>query len=357
MNDLIPHNRPMVTDEDRSAVDTVLRTGRIASGEEVEELERDFDTIYGGGASCAVSSGTAALLVALRSLQLGSDPVVAVPTYSCSALLNAIFFAGGTPLVVDVSRNDLNMDLESLEGAIARHGRSPDVVVAVHSFGAPADVQALSSVGAPVIEDCCQSLGGAIGAEPIGGFGAASVFSFYATKIVTGGHGGLVRDRDGVVAEAARDFRQFDLRTDYAPRFNVHMTDFQAAMVRSQLRRLDWIAERRRSIASRYLATLPTHVLVEAGIEEPGRMVYRFVVQLANQQRRDEVRSRLSEAGIQTIVPIERFELLHRYLGLEPAAFPVAEAMTDLTLSLPLYPGLSDAEVDHVVAALETVRW
>jgi dTDP-4-amino-4,6-dideoxygalactose transaminase len=352
VNRRIAHNRPLVTDDDRRAVDEVLRSGWIAHGPEVAALERDFDDMYERGGSCAVSSGTAALFVTLRALGVGSGDRVAVPTYSCSALLNAVFMAGAEPLVVDVLPADFNLDPTSLERMAGRVGR-PAVTVAAHCYGAPANVADIAAVGPKVIEDCCQSLGGIVAGRPLGDQGEAAVFSFYATKIVTCGHGGLLRDPGGAVAVAARDFRDFDVRPDYRPRFNLYLTDFQAAMARSQLRRLASIAERRRYIAARYTEVLPSFVHVDPGVAQPGRLVYRFVITLPDAAGRETLRRHLADRGISTIVPVERFELLHRYLGLDPAGFPVAEALVDTTLSLPVYPGLTDAEVQCVCDALE----
>lgn len=191
---------------------------------------------------------------------------------------------------------------------------------------------------------------------PLGTHGAASVFSFYATKIITSGQGGLVFNRVGNVAAAARDYREFDCRETYVPRFNFQMTDLQAAMLRSQLRRIQQIAERRREIAQRYLAAIPDWVKTQDGLSDEGRMVYRFVLTFPNHHTREAMRAHLDQYGIQTIVPIERYEMLHRYLGLDPSQYPHAERLADTTLSLPLYPALTDDQVAIICQALSEAR-
>ena len=355
MNTLIPHNAPLITAADRAAVDAVLASGWIGEGSEVEGLEADFDALYGGGGSCALSSGSAALFLALKVLGAGPGTRVAVPTYACSALLNAIHMAGAEPLVCDVRRHDYNLDPDSLQRLSG--GKMPVATIAVHTYGAPADVAAIAGCGGAIIEDCCQSLGGRHDGRLIGAEGALAVFSFYATKIVTSGQGGMLRDPKGDFATAAHDYRSFDCRETYEPRFNLHMSDIAAAMARSQLARLEAIAARRRDIARRYLAAVPEGVEVMAGTGDEERMVYRFVLEFPNGESRELAREDFWENGITTIVPLERYELLHRYLDLDPADYPVAEALVDVTLSLPLYPALEEEQIERVcetLAGLET---
>jgi perosamine synthetase len=354
VNTPIPHNAPLITATDRAAVDAVLASGWIAQGPEVAGLESDFDTLYGGGGSCALSSGTAALFLGLKVLGAAPRARVAVPTYACSALLNAVYMAGAEPLVCDVRRHDYNLDPDSLR--CLSGGNMPPATIAVHTYGAPADVAAIAECGGAVIEDCCQSLGGKRDERLIGAEGALAVFSFYATKIVTSGQGGMLRDPKGDFATAAHDYRSFDCRETYEPRFNLHMSDIAAATARSQLARLEAIAARRRDIAQRYLAALPRGVEVMAGTGDEGRMVYRFVLEFPNGESRDRARDSFRENDIATIIPLERYELLHRYLRLDPADYPVAEALVDVTLSLPIYPALTEDGVGRICQALSRLE-
>lgn len=345
---MIPHNRPLITAEDRAVVDAVLNSGWVAQGPQVETLEAEFVRHYGGGGACAVSSGTAALFLALKALGVEVGAKVAVPTYACSALLNAIYMAGATPSVVDVLPDSFCLD----PVALARQAADTACVIAVHTYGAPADIATLRQPGHKLIEDCCQSLGGASGQGLLGAAGDAAVFSFYATKIVTGGQGGLVWSKDGAVTEAVRDYRQFDCRDSYVPRFNLQMTDIQAALVNSQLDRLEVIRSRRQAIARIYLAALPKGLLVQYGLKDARRMAYRFVVLAPDLATREALRRHMEQAGVGCAVPIERYELLHRYLQLDPAEFPVAENLVDTTLSLPIHSALDDAQLAQAVDAI-----
>lgn len=339
---VIPHNRCWITNEDRAAVDAAMASGWIAPGPRVAALEQAFTAMLGGGAACAVSSGTAALFLALRGMGVGAGDQVAVPTYACSALLNAVAMAGAEARLVDVRPDTFTIDpaLVPVQAPAAR------TVIAVHTYGATAEVAALKAQGLAVIEDCCQSLGG-----PQGRLGDAAVFSFYATKVVTGGHGGLVWSPDGAVAERTRDYVNFDGREDWTPRFNLQLTDIQAAMVVSQMSRLEENRRRRHALRATYLDAFPAGLAVQAGLDTADILPYRFVL-LAEGGRRDRMAEAFAAAGIRTIVPIARFELLHRYLGMDPAAYPVAEDLADRTLSLPFFPALSDAEAGAVRAIL-----
>jgi len=349
---MIPHNRPQILERDRAAVDAVLSSGWIAQGPAVERLEGQFVAMFEGGAACAVSSGTAALYLGLKALGCGRGSSVAVPSYSCSALLNAVLMSGATPRVVDVQADTFCLGAET----VCAQARDTQFVVAVHTFGAAADIASLKSRGYRVIEDCCQSLGGASRESPLGAQGDAAVFSFYATKIVTGGQGGLVWSAARDIIAAVRDYRQFDGREDYAPRFNFQLTDIQAALAASQMERLDQIRARRAQIAQAYLDALPSGLTVQAGLNEAGRMVHRFVVCTPDRAVRDAMRAALADAEVACIVPVESAELLHRCLRLDPDAYPVAERLAATTLSLPVHMALSDAELAAVCRALRRFR-
>jgi perosamine synthetase len=349
---MIPHNRPLITAEDRAAVDAVLSSGWVAQGPQVEALEAEFVRRYVGGGACAVSSGTAALYVALKALGIEAGAKVAVPTYACSALLNAVFMAGASPVVLDVLPDSFCLD----PALLAEQTPAVDCVIAVHTYGAESDIEALKKSANLVIEDCCHTPGGCGRAGLLGQAGDAAVFSFYATKVITGGQGGLVWSANREVVERVEDYRQFDCRDSYMPRFNLQMTDIQAAMINSQMSRLSVIRARRQAIAHAYLAALPAGISVQSGLADDGRMPYRFVVLAPDLAIRDALRQHMEQAGINCTVPIERYELLHRYLKLDAVEFPVAERLVDTTLSLPIHLCLTNKEISHIANTLKVFR-
>lgn len=344
---MIAHNRPFISPEDRAAVDAVLASGWIAQGPAVKGLEECFIRQHGGGAACAVASGTAALFLALQALGAASGQAkVAVPSYACSALLNAVFMAGAQPRVVDVLPDTFCLDPDALQ----RQAPDAGFAIAVHTYGAVADCTAMKRTGRVVIEDCCHAPAGSV--PVLGEVGEAAVYSFYATKVVTGGQGGLVWSRDPAVVDKVLDYRQFDCREHYVPRFNFQMTDIQAALAHSQMQRIDAIRERRAFIASEYLSAIPSGLSAQAGLAETGRMVYRFVVLAPNREIRNALQTYLKANGIECAVPVEKFELLHRYLKLDPEQYPHSERLTDITLSLPMHLGLSSADVSSICGVL-----
>jgi perosamine synthetase len=225
-------------------------------------------------------------------------------------------------------------------------------VIAVHTFGAPADVSSLRKSADNIVEDCCQALGGVGETGMLGREGDASVFSFYATKIITGGQGGLVWSKNSSISTAIMDYRQFDCREEFRPRFNLQMTDIQAALINSQMSRLDAICNRRLFVSQSYVDVLPSGLTVQSGVTDVGRAAYRFIVMAPDLFSRDALRNHMEDAGVGCAIPVQRYELLHRYLKLDEADFPVAEDLANRTVSLPIHAGLTDSQIEHVASAL-----
>lgn len=350
MTQQIPHNRPLILKEDRDAADRVLQSGWVGHGHEGKALEDDFTQRLGSGRGCAVSSGSAALALALDVLEIGKGHRVAIPTYACTALLNAVHGAQATPVPVDITPESLNISVATLERAA--RGKAFDAVIAVHTYGETLDVASLRGAAHAVIEDCCQAIGASFGGRPVGCAADLSVFSFYATKPITCGHGGLLFDPSGERISRAFDYRDFDMPTTYRPRSNVQLSDIQAAIARSQFRRLDAITARRREIAARYLEATPVQLRLWPRQIDGATMPYRFVLKAADERHLDVLRDRFVAAGITTINPFEPREQLHRYMKVNAGDFPESEALCRRTVSVPLYPGLSGAEVERIAAVL-----
>jgi perosamine synthetase len=331
----IPHNRPTFGSEEARAAERVLASGWLAQGAEVEAFENEMCAYLGllRGHAVATSSGTAALFLALWALG-AREARVACPVYACSALTNAIHFAGATPALIDNERDRPNVDI----AAVARADAA--IAIVPHMFGIPADIAKLD--GMRVIEDCAQALGAFAGGAPVGIAGTVGIFSFYATKLITaGGQGGMLVSRDRDIVDAVRDFRQFDCRDDRKPRFNLQMTDLQAAIGREQLRKLPWFVARRDEIFAKY-----RHAGLEAldidGEAAPVR--YRFVIRSECPRR---VIDALARHDIAAIVPLAEWELLAPSEG-----FPNAAALARTTVSLPIYPSLSDEDTSRVIDAM-----
>jgi perosamine synthetase len=334
---VIAHNRPTLGNAEKEAALRVLDSGWVAQGREVEAFEAEVCSYIGLDERCAValSSGTAALFLALWALG-AKGKRVAIPVYSCAALRNAVVMAGAHPVAIDVEADSPNIDLHAVPPS------GIDLIVAAHMFGFPSRwPREFNSI--PVIEDCAQAFGARIDGIPVGANGTAAVFSFYATKMLSsGGQGGMFVSRERSMVDAVRDYRQFDSRRDRVPRFNLQMTDLQAAVGRAQLARIGEFIGRRKEIQNQYLAAgIPLWRKDPAQGIEPN--YYRAIVETPHasaaieQLERDEVRA---------IVPIHDWELIE-----DAGNFPRAGALCRRTISLPTYPLLTPAEVLSVIQA------
>ena len=342
---MIRHARPAVAEEDALAVARVVRSGALAQGPETEAFEAAVAARLGVEAAAAVAAGSAALELALRALGVGAGDEILVPTYACDALHHAVTRCGAHPVLVDA-----DPATSSLDPADARRRLTPRTraVIVPHAFGLAAPLAPFLALGPPVIEDCAQALGAVRDGRPAGSAGAAAVCSFYATKLLTTGEGGLVGGPARLVARV-RDAREYDERPDLVPRFNYKLTDIQAALGRSQLARFDDFLARRRAIADRYrtrLHGLPCRLPGEAG---PAHVYHRFVIEV--ERPLGAVIAALERRGVCARRPV--FRPIHRALGLD--GYPEADRLWERALSLPCYPALTDAEVDRVAAALVEV--
>jgi perosamine synthetase len=342
---VIRHARPTVAEEDAVAVARVIRSGALAQGPETQAFEAAVAARLGVAAAAAVASGSAALELALRALGVGGGDDVLVPTYACDALHHAVTRCGARPVLVDADPATSSLDAADARRRLTARTRA---VIVAHAFGLAVPLEPFLALGPPVIEDCAQALGAVRDGRPAGSLGAAAVCSFYATKLLTTGEGGLVGGPAALVARV-RDSREYDERADLAPRFNYKLTDIQAALGRSQLARFDDFLARRRAIAERYrtrLSGLPCRLPPDAG---PAHVYHRFVVEV--DRPLGPVIAALERRGVSARRPV--FRPIHRALGL--AGYPEAERLWERALSLPCYPALTDVEVDRVAAALGEV--
>lgn len=339
---MIPHNKPTLGSREQAAAQRVLESGWLAQGREVAAFEDEVCAYLGlaEGHAVALSSGTAALFMALRALDARGRRI-AIPAYSCAALRNAVLMADAYPVPIDLSANSPNLDLAE----IVR--QNADIAVIAHIFGMPCRI-ADANIGVPVIEDCAQAFGARIDGQPVGLSGTAAILSFYATKTITsGGQGGMFVSRDRGLVDQVRDYREFDCRRDRKPRFNFQMTDLQAALGRAQLAQIDDFLRRRRQLYRIYAdRSLPLWPSIPPCGAEPSR--YRAILEVSDPQR---IIATLERAQVRAIVPIEDWELLD-----DAERLPRAAQLARSTVSLPIYPSLADHDAariaDLVSAAL-----
>lgn len=346
----VPHSRPTIVAGMPEAVAAVVASEQHAGGRVRREFEREVSERIGVRHAVAVQSGLAALHLALLALGVRRGQLVLVPSYVCAALLHAVDAVGAIPLVADVEASDFNLDARHARAALARaRVEAANVAAAIvpHMMGHPAPLQ-LWDLEIPVIEDCAMALGASIGGEEVGGFGAVSVFSFYATKMLSTGQGGLLATHRPDLGAEALDRTQYDNRAEWRASWNYPMPDVAAAMGRAQLPHLDEFIRRRREIAVRYrdaLRGLPIRFQEHHPESQP--VCFRFVLLLDSEEARDRLRADLAACGVEAKSPV--FRPLHRYLRLDPRDFPNTERIQAQALSLPIYPALDVREQDHVI--------
>lgn len=339
----IPHSRPWITDEDVLAVSDVMRSGMLASGALVQELETKVAE-RAGLLTCRMhGSGRAALIQALRLVGVSEGDDVLLPSYVCHSVRDAVHAVGGRPILCDIGA-DWCLNVDDVSARLTPRTRA---IVAAHLFGIAADVDALLRLGTPVIEDCAQAFGGKTrDGRAIGSIGSAAIYSLQATKPLTAGAGGIVGSARAAIADrlSAND-------TGLISNSATHVTDLQAALGLSQLARYDEALARRRDIADAYfreLAGLPV-VLPEAVRDRS--IFFRFPLRVT--QPVQQVISAFDALGVHVRRGVDT--LLHRVEGQERWQFPGTEEAFATTVSLPIYPALSSAELNTVIAAAQAI--
>lgn len=246
---LITHSRPSLDEDDIYSVVNTLRSNNIAQGIAVAQFENamcDFIGIRGG--AVAVNSGTSALHLSLLALNIKEGDEVMIPSYVCSALLNAIMYVKAKTCFVDIDPESYNIDTKDLKNKIRNKTK---LIIVPHLFGLSADMKEIVKYGIPVIEDGAQSIGALYQGRQVGNLGIACVLSFYATKVITTGEGGMILSNSEEMLNKIRDLRDYDEKKHFKVRFNYKLTDFQASLGISQLKKLTSWIEKRRQIAKR----------------------------------------------------------------------------------------------------------
>ena len=352
----------LVLDDDRhdvrAAIERVVASGWYVLGPEVEAFESEFARAMGGAHAVGVGTGTDAIALILRALGIGAgDEVITTPLSAAYTAL-AIMMAGARPVFADVDPVHLTIDPDQVARAIGPRTRA---ILPVHLYGQPADMTALHRIAAQrslaLIEDCCQAHLATAEGRPVGTIGVAGAFSFYPTKNLGAlGDGGAVVTNDAALAARIKRLRnggQSDRYHHEEAGVNSRLDEIQAAILRARLPRLGAWTGRRRGLAARYRRLLTNTPGVDVPAErDPGHVYHLFVVRVEG--ARERLQTSLASGGIETLihypVPIPRQPA---FAGIQPADCPVAARACDEVLSLPLYPGLGDLDVDRVAAAVQ----
>jgi perosamine synthetase len=363
--DTIPIARPAIGQEEISAVTEVLESGMLASGERVAQFEQKFADYCGTTHAIAINNGTAALHAALLAIDIGPGDEVIVPSFSFIATATAVSMCGAKPVFVDVDEQTYNIDPARIEERLTEKTRA---VIGVHLFGQPFDVDAVKRVcdsrNLKLIEDAAQAHGALYNNAKVGGLGHLGCFSFYATKNMITGEGGMVTTNDRASADRLRLIVNHGQKEKYLHTrlgYNYRMTDLSAAIGIVQLKKLDKFNLRRRKNAGFYDANITAKGLVLPKVMQGTNPVYhQYVVRLTDEfpMKRDEFMAYLKTKGIGSAIhypiPIHRQPLYDTETGPDPC--PVSTRLSSSVLSLPVHPLLDQKELAYICDTINKVK-
>ncbi len=377
----LPFSRPALGEEEVRAVVDCLRSGWITTGPRTREFEEKFAAYVGARHALAVTSGTAGEHLALLALGIGPGDEVVTSPMTWTSTVNIVELVGARPVFVDIEPDTRNLDPAKLRASITGKTRA---IVPVHFAGLPCDMDAIGTIaaerGIPVIEDAAHAAGSTYRGRPIGSLSLLSIFSFHAIKNLTTGEGGMITTDDGALADRIRLLRFHGITRDswqrqgagagaaydvLVPGFKYNLTDIQSAIGVVQLARLDALNARREILARRYLdalAGVEEIRLPAAGAGYPARHAWHLFTILVDADRLTVDRFGFMEAmkreNIGTGLHFLAVHLQPHYrtrYGYAPGDFPEAERVSERIVSLPLFPGMTEADVDDVARAVKKV--
>jgi perosamine synthetase len=353
---VIPAANPIIGREERKAVDRVLRSGGLAQGPEVAAFEKEFSSHVAGRHCIALNSGTSALHMAFIAAGIKPGDEVIVPSFSFAATANSVALAGAIPVFVDIEENHFNLDPSKIEAAITKKTRA---IMPVHLYGHPADMVAITQIAKKhdllVFEDAAQAHGAKVDGIPVGAWGIAGSFSFYPTKNMTSGEGGMVTTPSDEVSRMVKVLRNQGMEIRYQNEvvgFNTRMTDIHAAIGREQLKKLPrWTAQRQQNAA--FLNENLEGVVVPATAPGMEHVFHQYTVKVVDTDR-DAFSAELTKRGVGNGVyyptPIHRLPSFQLTLDL-----PSTERVAQQVLSLPVHPALKKRDLETIVKVVNSV--
>ena len=360
MSEFIPPAKPIIGDDEREAVDRVLRSGMVAQGPEVAAFESEFSAHFvQGRPSVAVNSGTAGLHLGLLAAGVGAGDEVIVPSFTFAATGNSVALTGATPVFVDIEPETFSLDPEAVAAAITPKTKG---ILPVHLYGHPARMRELEALaaarGVALYEDAAQAHGAALDGRPVGTFGDFAMFSLYPTKNMTSGEGGMVTTATDDIARRVKLLRNQGMERQYENEiigFNARMTDIHAAIGRVQLTKVDAWTKTRQANA----AFLDAHLqgVVTPPVADGATHVYHQYTIRVTEDRDGFVAALKNEhnvgAGVYYPIPNHRLSSLAPYApGLD---LPETERAAREVVSLPVHPSLTQDDLERIVAAVNVV--
>ena len=353
----IPPAKPIIGEEERAAVDRVLRSGMIAQGPEVAAFETEFSDHFKLGRACvAVNSGTSGLHLGLLSCGIGAGDEVIVPSFTFAATANSVALTGATPVFADIAADDFTLDPASVEASITEHTKA---IMPVHLYGHPAKMDKLRAIadshGLLLFEDAAQAHGASLNGTPVGAFGEFAMFSLYPTKNMTSGEGGMVSCSDATIERNVRLYRNQGMLQQYHNEvvgLNNRMTDIHAAIGRVQLTKVDaWTKTRQENAA--FLSANLEGVTPPPVADGAVHVYHQYTIRVP--EDRDGLAKALKEeyqVGSGMFYPVPN----HRLKPFQvPVELPETERAAKECLSLPVHPSLTREDLERIVNAVNTL--
>jgi perosamine synthetase len=356
MSEMIPAAKPVIGDEERAAVDRVLQSGMLAQGPEVAAFENEFSKIVAGRQCVAVNSGTSGLHLALIAAGIKKGDEVIVPSFTFAATANSVALTGATPIFVDIDPRTFTINPIAIEAAITPRTRA---IQLVHLYGQPAAMKEIMAISVHhnlmVIEDAAQAHMASFEGTPVGAFGIAGIFSFYPTKNMTSGEGGMITTASDEVARQSRLLRNQGMEKRYVNEivgFNTRMTDIHAAIGRVQLTKLAGWTEKRRSNA-RFLDENLKGVVIPFVAPGAFHVYHQYTIRVMGHDR-DAFAAEMTRRGVGNGVyyptPVHELPSFSHTFDL-----PETTRMTKEVLSIPVHPSLSTEDLETIVSVVNSI--
>lgn len=353
---MIPAAQPIIGDDERAAVDRVLQSGMLAQGSEVKSFEDEFSEIVANRHCIAVNSGTSALHMAFVAAGIRQGDEVIVPSFTFAATTNAVRLAGATPVFADIEQDYFNLSPKAVEAAITPRTRA---IMPVHLYGHPAEMTELSAIcqrhNLLLFEDAAQAHAASLNGTPVGAFGVAGSFSFYPTKNMTSGEGGMVTTGCDHIARQLRLLRNQGMERRYENEvigFNTRMTDIHASIGRVQLKKLaGWTKTRQDNAA--FLSKNISGVITPPTADNAVHVFHQYTIRVVDHNRdrfAEELAKRGVGSGVYYPTPVHRLPSFGLTLDL-----PTTEQVARECLSLPVHPSLSQGDLETIVHAVNEV--